>query len=804
MSESLINSYYRDCLIIFEGRDVVTYRAFSVKHNEQVFVRRINFTKLDGKSTKLFTRLIHAIEKLCHPSILAYKTIALSDSEALLEFSIVPLQLTVLLSSQARACTHINEAIILRVAESIEKAIDYLSSNMMEFAGLSVRFGAADIISNYDLEGAILLDPLFMLGLESRSMSVATKAPLTDTISLRHCLGLVLLELCTLQCNETLGYVARAAVLAESSVYTTKTLHRVLSYLRFGQVVSLVPPSLITEQHNLDSSENPSEPDMPQGRTKLMDCVLLDCLHEVDKYLSTEKRHATEDGKTALMLASSAGKLEFVRLLIPHEARMQDNDGYTALMFAVENNHFECVEALLEVEAGLRTKTGKSALDIARAMGRHECMLLLEDKDCVSSPWEKLMHAVQCSKIDTVLDNIDALDSGIFEEALRRGNTLILSLLCHKIAADELPITLSSPLHNRVDKQTKLMMSVYNKNVHDIISYLDTLGNIYTRQIEFHSTDRRSKCQITGSTALMIAAYTGEVDNVKMLLVERGIRTSTGRTALMIAARYGHTEVCRLLLGEVGLQDHGGRTAMMLAAQYRKPEAVELLLPHEGGLVTSNGETALMIAASQGFIEIVEILIDIEAGLQTKHGMSALMFAVENGHTEVARLLVEKEHGLQKKHGLCTLVLAAQYGRKDIVSLLMNCGSEKWNFTQLMYSVATRNYSLFFKTQPQAGQRTIGGYTALMIGAAIGNSIAVKFLIKQEAGMQTDSGWTALMLAAYHGHSDIVRKLYPYEVEFLTAKKKDVFYWAVRSIAPKPSVKSQVLSVLEECQKNIS
>lgn len=47
MSDSLINTHYRDCLVIFEGRDIVTYRAFSVKHNEQVFVRHINFTRLE-------------------------------------------------------------------------------------------------------------------------------------------------------------------------------------------------------------------------------------------------------------------------------------------------------------------------------------------------------------------------------------------------------------------------------------------------------------------------------------------------------------------------------------------------------------------------------------------------------------------------------------------------------------------------------------------------------------------------------------------------------------------------------------
>lgn len=804
MPETYVNSHYRDCFVISKDRSITTYRAFSVEHSKQVFVRHIDFSQLDEKSTQLFSRIIRAIERLCHPNVLVYKVVALSDSGAILEFNVAPLQLNVLFSRQARARMHINEPAVIRVADGVEAAIAYISSNLAQFSELPVRFGSTDIISSHDLEGAVLLDPLFLLGLDSRYATTASKAPLADTAALRHYLGLVLLEMCTLQCSDTLGYVARTAVLAESSIYTAKLLRRVLSYLKFDQKVSSVTPVLSSEHLNVDSSENPSEIDMPQNRTKLMECVLLDCLHEVDNYIPTEKRRTTEDGKTALMLASAAGKLEFVRLLAPHEARMQDNNGYTALMLAVESNHFECVEALLEAEAGLRTKAGKSALDIARTMGRQECILLLEDRDCANSPWDKLMHAVRYSKIDSVLDSIDAIDSDIFAEALQRGNTLILSLLCHKIAADELPITLPPSLHKRVDKQTKLMASAYNKNGHDLMNHLDTLGSIYTQQLELHSTDGRSKCQIKESTALMIAAYTGEVANLKMLLTELGIRTSTGRTALMIAARYGHTEICKLLLREAGLQDHEGRSAMMLAAQYRRPDVVKLLLPYEGGLSTGNGETALMIAASQGFTEIVEMLVSIEAGLQTKHGMSALMFAVEYGHTEAAKLLVDREHGLQKKHGLCTLVLAAQYGRKDIVPLLMKHGGEQWNFTQLMYSVTIRNYSLFFKTQAQAGQRTTGGHTALMIGAAVGNSIAVKFLIKHEAGMQTDSGWTALMFAAYHGHSDIVRRLYPYEAELSTAKNKDVFYWAAHSIASRPDTKSQVLSVLEECQKTVS
>lgn len=804
MSESSINVYYRDCSVITTSKNVITYRGFSIEQNKQVFIRHIDFSKLDRVTIQIFSRIIHKLEALCHHSVLSYKVVVLSDSEVILECGVAPMQLNVFLNKQARSHTHINEGILIRIAEGVENAIDYLSINLVEFKDLPVRFDSADIISSHDFEGKVLLDPLFLLGIEHKSGSTVSKAPLGDNVSLKHCLGLVLLEACTLQCSDALGYVARAAILAESSAYTAKLLSRVLSYLKFGYSVLPATYSLSLEQQNMDSSENPSDTDVPQNRTKLMECVLLDCLQEAEKYLSTEKRHTTENGKTALMLAASAGKLEFVRLLAPHEARMQDNNGYTALMFAVESNHFECVEILLDTEAGLRTKAGKSALDIARVMGRQECILLLEDRDCANSPWDKLMYAVRSSKINTVLDNIDALDSAIFEEALKRGNTFILSLLCHKIAADDLSITLLPSLYKRVDKQTKLMTSVYNKNTHDAMNYLDNLGSICTQQIEFHSTGGRSKCQVKESTALMIAAYTGEVASVKMLLVERGIKTSTGRTALMIAARYGHTEACKLLLREAGFQDNDGRSAMMLATQYRMLEVVELLLPHEGRLTTNDGETALMIAASQGFVEVVEMLARVEAGLQTRHGMSALMFAVEHGHTEVAKILAEKEHDLQKKHKLPTLVLAAQHGRKDIVSLLIDYGGEKWNFTQLMYAVATRNYSLFFKTQAQAGQCTTGGYTALMIGAAIGNSIAIKFLIKHEAGMQTNSGWSALMFAAYHGHSDIVRSLYPYEAELLTLKKRDVVYWATHSIASKSDTKSQVLSTLEECQKTVS
>ena len=61
-----------------------------------------------------------------------------------------------------------------------------------------------------------------------------------------------------------------------------------------------------------------------------------------------------------------------------------------------------------------------------------------------------------------------------------------------------------------------------------------------------------------GTTALMNAAYTGNIDIVKMLLkagAEVNVKAHNGYTALMIAKRKGHREIINLLKQEGAVEE---------------------------------------------------------------------------------------------------------------------------------------------------------------------------------------------------------------------------------------------------------
>ena len=61
------------------------------------------------------------------------------------------------------------------------------------------------------------------------------------------------------------------------------------------------------------------------------------------------------------------------------------------------------------------------------------------------------------------------------------------------------------------------------------------------------------------STALMIAAESGRIDCVKVLMTEVGkSRKTDGTTALMFAAQNGFVECVRLLMAEADMVDHDG------------------------------------------------------------------------------------------------------------------------------------------------------------------------------------------------------------------------------------------------------
>ena len=114
------------------------------------------------------------------------------------------------------------------------------------------------------------------------------------------------------------------------------------------------------------------------------------------------------------------------------------------------------------------------------------------------------------------------------------------------------------------------------------------------------------------------------------------------------AARYGHIDEVRrgLAQGLVDIQNKNGSTAMMMAAYTGKIDIVELLISEGGNLDIQNeyGDTAMMWAAKNGNIDIVELLISKggNPSIRVKYGKSAMDYLKEKHPSKVNEVKVSR------------------------------------------------------------------------------------------------------------------------------------------------------------------
>jgi len=145
------------------------------------------------------------------------------------------------------------------------------------------------------------------------------------------------------------------------------------------------------------------------------------------------------------------------------------------------------------------------------------------------------------------------------------------------------------------------------------------------------------------ATAARIAAVRSALDSG----MEVDGTDENGRTALMMAAFDGYTDVVKLLLehgADVHRMDPEGRTALMFAATGPFPETVDLLLEYGASVDradTVESWTALMFAAGEGQLAVAELLLRYGADPKIKDadGDSAIDHARARGHSAVVRLL---------------------------------------------------------------------------------------------------------------------------------------------------------------------
>jgi len=214
-----------------------------------------------------------------------------------------------------------------------------------------------------------------------------------------------------------------------------------------------------------------------------------------------------------------------------------------------------------------------------------------------------------------------------------------------------------------------------------------------------------------GATALFSAALYDHTEIVRLLLHAKanancaqrqigsgGTAQLSGQTALGLAARDGRMDVVRLLLeggARINNQDSHGQTPLFLAATHCQHEVVRVLLEADAALElpTIQGQTPLFGAAIKGDAKIVLMLIhagasyDVTADITTGAGRFSptpgsvrspvLHAATRHRKTDMVAVLLEAKANvdLQDARGDTALALAAYNHDLDTTTLLVDVGA---------------------------------------------------------------------------------------------------------------------------------
>ncbi|XP_023281104.1 ankyrin repeat domain-containing protein 29 [Seriola lalandi dorsalis] len=164
-------------------------------------------------------------------------------------------------------------------------------------------------------------------------------------------------------------------------------------------------------------------------------------------------------------------------------------------------------------------------------------------------------------------------------------------------------------------------------------------GNLALLQLLLNSGRVDADCRDSyGTTALMVASYSGHYDCVKELIMQGAdinYQRETGSTALFFASQQGHHDVVKLLFEFGASTEFQTKEASKwnLSGDYLRIIAMFLCL--------EDGSTALFKAALKGHNSVIEELLKFSPSLGLlKNGSTALHAAVMGGDQRTVQLLL--------------------------------------------------------------------------------------------------------------------------------------------------------------------
>ncbi|XP_015122947.1 kinase D-interacting substrate of 220 kDa B isoform X2 [Diachasma alloeum] len=353
-----------------------------------------------------------------------------------------------------------------------------------------------------------------------------------------------------------------------------------------------------------------------------------------------------ENGSTALIYASSKGKIQFVRELINHGADVnaEDADNWTALLCAAKEGHTDVCLELLDHGADLEH----------RDMGG----------------WTALMWATYKGRLVTVKF---LLSRGADVHA--HGNYHISSLLW-------------ASGRGYIDIVRELIAYGAKVNVGDkygttALVWASRKGNLEIVDVLLKAGANVDTAGMYSWTALIVATLGNHVDTVMLLLEHKpnvNALDKDGNTALAIASREGYHEIVSALLNAgayINIQDRNGDTNLIHAVKGGHRSVVEALLKKyvDVDVAGKDKKTATYIAVEKGNLAILKMLLNANPDLEiaTKDGDTPLLRAVRSRNAEIVQLLLDKKAKVSAtdKKGDSVLHIAMRARSKAIVEILL-------------------------------------------------------------------------------------------------------------------------------------
>ncbi|XP_077963839.1 ankyrin repeat domain-containing protein 29 isoform X2 [Gasterosteus aculeatus] len=209
-------------------------------------------------------------------------------------------------------------------------------------------------------------------------------------------------------------------------------------------------------------------------------------------------------------------------------------------------------------------------------------------------------------------------------------------------------------------------------------------GNAPLLQLLLNSGRVDADCRdSSGSTALMVASYSGHCDCVKQLIMQGAdinYQRETGSSALFFASQQGHDDVVKLLFefgASTEFQTKDGGGALTAASQYGHAKVVETLLKNGANVHDQlhDGATPLFLAAQGGHVTVIRQLLSSGAKVNQSRedGTTALWMAAQMGHDEAVKVLLLRgaDRDADRHDGSTALFKAAFKGHNSVIEELL-------------------------------------------------------------------------------------------------------------------------------------